>query len=131
MKPKTYRRDCVRCNKGFITVIEGMEYCNTDCAQLHEYDKRFPKKKQKATNKCLSCGMGVVGAKKYCDAVCNRTYVKAQGAVEKNKVANNAPKAEKKPSIPLYEINRRMEYKRLYEDHYIRRQIRGLTQDLI
>lgn len=131
MKAKTWRRDCIRCNKGFITVIEGMEYCNTSCACMHDYEKRFHIKKDFGKGSCLTCGMGLSGAKKYCDMVCRRGNESTDIRETRNKKANASEKKPRKSGISSAELNRRVEYKRLYEDFYIRRQINGKTRDLI
>lgn len=133
MAPQVLRKCCVRCGKGFLTHSEELIYCNTTCEGLHKYEMNRKIKKKYNKHFCLSCGGGLNGVRKFCDRVCKNAYNKAE--TEQDRIIE-ANKKEAKPSkkrgcLSYEELNRRSEYKRLYDDFHIRRQIRGISRDLI
>lgn len=133
MPVPTWRRKCTRCGKGFLTYLEDMVYCNTDCKAKHAYEiQRNYKPKEYNKHDCLSCGGGLNGNRKFCDRICRNAYNRAEAQQERIVAANTREKKpRKKGGLSYEELNRRAEYKRLYDNFHIKRQIRGISRDLI
>lgn len=133
MKSKVWTRDCVRCGKGFLTYLEDMIYCNSLCKGKHEYEKKLKVKTPEFKKRpCPSCGMGLKGNRNFCDKVCRNAFNRAEAQQEKTIAANlKEKKPRKKGGLSYKELNRREEYKRLYDNFHIKRQIRGISRDLI
>lgn len=134
MAPQALRKCCTRCGKGYLTYDANLSYCNTNCEASHKYEmQRGYKTKQYNKHFCLSCGGGLNGVKKFCDRVCRNAYKKAETQQERNMAANLKEKAppKKRKGISYDELIRRSEYNRLYDNFHIKRQIRGITRELI
>ncbi len=134
MSPKLLKRVCPRCNKGFHTYTEEMQYCNTQCKVKHEYENMFNLARVLAKGFCENCGIEIAAGKRvYCSHECRLLSQKADRHEEKLRSDANTPIATKKPrkGMSYEELNRRAEYKRLYDEFHINRQITGKSRDFV
>ncbi len=131
MPVRNWRKNCLRCNKSFLTYLEDMVYCNTDCEGKHAYEKHFRIKKDLGGVECLQCGLMLSGARKFCDSTCSNRYKHLEVKKQKDIESNIKEGSEFKVSSSRYKTQEKLEYKRMYEDFYIRRQINGKARDLI
>ncbi len=81
---------------------------------------------------CQNCNIEIGGAREFCCAECRQLYNRAKQEQKKNIEYWTKPKSQsKKRSVNFEELNRRAEYKRLYDEFYITRQINGRARELI
>ncbi len=133
MKNKILRKNCLRCVKNFLTYEEDKVYCNSDCESKAVYEKHFGCVKTFKDSVCECCGLRVKGSTKYCSKDCDNS-IRRQKLAEKRELINKEENILGKSNlkkVSYTELNRRLEYKRLYDDFYIRRQLEGKTRDLI
>jgi len=119
MPPPTYKKSCPRCGKGFLTHDNTMEFCNQNCSAKHEYYKMYPHKDASPTRegKCTCCGAHLNikgrGFLMFCNEHCKRSYTNAENRKKTTAKSSNKPR---KKGLSYEELNRRAEYKRVFED---------------
>jgi hypothetical protein len=121
MLASPHKKFCQRCGKGFLTYEDEMEFCNHDCWAKHEYYKRYPEKDICVTRqgKCLACGCSLVikghRSLMFCTDQCKRNHIKNEYTKKSIEKAKSTEKTKRR-KVSYEELNRREEYKRVFED---------------
>lgn len=134
VKTRVYKRDCFRCHRSFQTFIPEMVYCNATCKRLFVYEKAKGIKKEFKSKPCENCSSEMKDNQKqrFCCRQCSLLFYREEER-KKNILEANARAApeEKKPNPALRNFSHTQEHTRLYDDFHIRRQIKGISRDLI
>jgi tRNA(Ile2) C34 agmatinyltransferase TiaS len=111
-----------------------MVYCNEDCRKLYLYEKAIGKVKQFKIKQCENCNSDMKDNQKqrFCCKQCSLLFYRTEARNKKILEANSRDvPEEKKPNPALRNLSHTLEHSRLYDDFHIRRQIKGISRDLI
>lgn len=117
------KKCCEWCNKSFMTYEENKIFCTDTCIAKKKYSELFYLKKPiQRSHPCRECGDEILkNGTEFCNHKCRQKYK-----------YKNLPKKQKDPSkknnrkaISYDELNRREEYKRVFDDEWAARHMRG------
>lgn len=126
MPLKPERKNCVHCLRSFLTYEKDKKFCSQDCLVKRAYKVHFGIAKEYQEKFCKWCGVQIAStnSKAFCDKVCKNKF-QVHKRLSKNMNDMEWKEKKKGRKVSYEELNRREEYKRLYDDFHINRIIRG------
>lgn len=118
---QTYKKNCKRCHKSFLTVDGELEFCNSDCGDRFAYTGKPLVIHSGNCKTCKHCG-DASGRSSFCNTVCRKRFE----ADERSRSSNLIDKKTVIPGGMSYEaLNKMEERKRVFDNKHAERYIRG------